>query len=223
MRIISRSQDYYDGYQNYDRKDRFNKVWVRKSKLVEVNVNKLKLFEERCIRLRLGRWDAGYIILAGTVIPYVCNNHYDVSRIRYYFDPQEAFENYKEAYDNDTYHCRWCKKLYYKNFHEFFNFIERYDELCVDLDTPLVLIEPNERYYKEEYSSLRKIKVNINLKSRGITNLLHAATVYQLIDMFVSNVLVNDEMPATTPMTEQEKMQQHGFTHKYSFRKEPKR
>lgn len=218
MRIISKLQDYYDGYQNYNRKDRFNKVWVRKTKEVEVNINDVKIFEDRCIRPRLFHWQAGYFIIAGRVVPYLYRDDY--GDVKYYFEPEEAYKDYNKKFTEEGY--RWWNAPDYKDFKEFFRFIERYDELCIKVNSPLINIKPNSPYYrKERFSPIRVVQTNPNLKKLGATNIGHAATIYQSLNHFVSNVLVNDEMPETTPMTEKEKMQQHGFTHKYSFRKEP--
>ena len=224
MNIMSGHSDYYDGYMNHDRKDMFNKVWKRYYKKTDINVNKVRIFEERAIRLGLSNWRAAYVIVAGKVYPIVIFESY--REVRTYFDADSAYKAYSKAVKEDRWEAtrwRWISAGSKSYFVDFFNFRENYTNLCIELETPIIFIEPNENYYKERHSSIRKVKVNVNLKRLGFSKLYKSYTIYQTLDVFVSNVLVNDNMPDTTPMTEKQKMGQHGFDPNYGFKTRPKK
>ena len=228
MRIISEFSDYYDGYMNHDRKDRFNRVWLRNEKETWINKEELKDLEQRSLRIDRDGWHTGYLILAGVVTPYVVwqDNSYPYNREQTYFYDADSAANYYESQKKPTASPHWrnrywgWEKSIRKDLVEFFGYYADRTDLCILCNTPVILIQPERRSYKEEYISVRSCHIDVNLKEMGLSKVIDAPTIYQTLDVFISNVLINDDMPGTL-MTEKEKMQQHGFTHQYSFRKEP--
>jgi hypothetical protein len=228
MRIISSDSDYYDGYMNHDRKDRFNHVWLRDEREIQINKEKLKDLEHRSLRISRNGWSTGYLILAGVVTPYVAweNGGYPYDKKHKYFYDAEQAANYYKRQKKPTASAHWrhrywgWEKSIRKDLVAFFAPYADRSDLCIGRATPILLIQPQACFYKMEYNALRTCHTDVNLKDMGLSKFIDAPTLYQTLDVFVSNVLINDDMPET-PMTEQQKMDQHGFTHKYSFRKEP--
>lgn len=228
MRIIANERDYYDGHMNYNRKDRFNKVWVRQELEIWINKNHLQDLEKRSLRISRDGWSTGYLILAGVVTPYVVwdNGGYPYDKEKMYFYDAESADEFYRSQKKPTASPHWrhrywgWEKSIMKYLVEFFGDYADRTDLCIMRKTPVLLITPEDRNYKMQHIAVRNCYANVNLKKMGVSKVFDAPTMYQRLDFFISNVLVNDDMP-TTPMTEKEKMQQHGFTHKYSFRKPP--
>jgi len=229
MRIISKERDYYDGYQNHDKKDRFNKLYIRNAREIWINVDRIKEINQRRMRIRSVYWEAMFMVLAGKVVPFIskripgayqAGGSYIEEHYKSYFNADDAWAAYGVDKDDDHARKWWGGRMKHKDFVEFFRPYADLSELNIYRDTPVILVRPDTPQYAGPTDYTRTAYANINLKRYGFTKYMDAPTMYQEIDVFVSNVLINDDMP-TTPMTEKEKMQQHGFTHEYSFRKEP--
>ena len=226
MRIISSYKDYYDGYSERSNTDYITKVWVREEKEIKLHKSKVVILEERSKNAghysiyanRYGRFLVpGYLILAGKVYPFLRNNLYGSKEVPlylkedeikpYYYSPVKEPEKYQPFFRK-----HWNKK----NSEEFFVEYPDMSDLCMELNTPIILFYPS--YYNRDKET-KIVSVNVNLKDLDFSKILDAPSVYQVLDLFVSNILVKDEMPMS-PMSDIEKVESHGFDKKTSFRKE---
>jgi hypothetical protein len=225
MRIISKFKDYYDGFAVYNKTDPLTKVWVRDEKrLVRINKSILTILEDRAKRIKSNNdWYGGYLIISGTVIPFVKLR--EASGLRYnskgniyffeqeehlYFDFNILEQEQPDIISETHYYKKEIKAFFTASYPNMNN-------ICIGVKSPIVLIEPNQDYYKEIYCSLRNCYVNINLKNFGLSKILSAPILYQMLDYFISNVMVDDVMPISS-QTDIEKVQSHGFDKVTSFR-----
>jgi len=220
MRIISKKRDYYDGYQNHDKKDRFNKLYLRKELEFFVKTADIKELEFNHVNLRNWDWHANFMVIGGKVIPFVIQrirDGYAIDKYVSYFDADAAWEAYDKAVPDERGRW-WWNKPSKKKFIQFFDAI--YPSLvhvCIEREIPIFVVEPEENYFNSGVDIVRNVISNVNLLRYGFTKYKGAAEMYQEIDMFISNELVNDEMPAS-PQTNKEKVQSHGFDNEYGFR-----
>lgn len=231
MRIISKYSDYYDGYMNFNRKDPFNKVWVRSEEKIKVNKNELSLFEERKVNLYIYWRDRGtyagktiFFVVAGKIYPAVkvlvdgnwdYYDNYEPDHYEYIFDLETIKQEYPLLLRNN-----WNDTE--TRLNEFFNgFYPDVSELCLSVGSPILMIQPNIDYYEERYSSFRTIHKDINLKDYSFSKMFTAPQIYQELDYFISNIMVNDDMP-DSPQSDIDKVHSHGFDG-WSFRKKGKR
>jgi len=224
MRIIANERDYYDGYMNHDKKDRFNKVWVRKETELLINKKHLVNLEKRSLKIARDGWDTGYLILAGVVTPYVSFSPRSYRDDHVYFytakDANNFYEKQKKpkvSYHWDHFYQGWGKKSLKKYFVAFFAPYPDMTNLCVLNETPVILIQPTARWYTKPHVADRVCYSNVNLKDMGLSKYIDAPTLYQNLDVFVSNVLVNDDM-VMKPISDNVKVKIHGFDPKYGFR-----
>jgi hypothetical protein len=228
MKIISNYRDYYDGYADQFTNDYKIKHYIREQKDIEISKYLLQDLEENLLRTPLD-FRAAYMIIAGNVYPFVSVYNNGTNPDSYYFDTESLMDRYmkeKDILDRE----RKYKKIQYwqwrihpqdidkKNMENFFN--RKYPDmtkLCIEHDTPIIYISPESGWYRNKNRTFRTCTKNVNLKEFGLSKLFTASDMYQIIDMFVSNVLVKDEMPMS-PMSNEEKIQSHGFDKKSSFR-----
>jgi hypothetical protein len=220
MRIISDYKDYYDGHAVYDKTDYMTKVWIRKSEKIKVSKYRLELFEERRVHdfdsIKDMRKDAMFLILAGKVIPFIQKEWYDWENHggwmkKFFFTVEEANAEFKTIKYG---------LLYNEDIKKVFSDYPDMTQLCLDYKAPVILISPSSNDYKDE-TTVRTCETNVNLKELGISKIITAPQLYQMLDYFVSNVLVSDDMPHGV-QTDIEKIEAHGFDKKISFRKEKK-
>jgi len=227
MRIISKFKDYYDGFMNHDKKDYNNKLWVRFEKEVKINMNDLKVFEDRRLWLNHNHHYHCFLVIAGKVYPFIEVYHpggldenlrYHESRRNFYYD----IESYVNDHNiRETSYNKYYKYLFHKDdLIKFFK--EPYPDmtdLCLQVGSPIILIQPEDHTYKDKDSSLRTCVINIRLADLSFSKVMESHSIFQEIDMFVSNIMVDDKMPIS-PMTDLEKVESHGFDKKISFRKQ---
>lgn len=232
MKIISDFRDYYDGYSHYNSEDYKVKHWVRKEEDIQISKYTLESLENDLLRTP-DNFEAAYIIIAGKVHPYISYHKtgyidFDFSGkwvdgyTNYYFDAEtfmEMYKDYKKDYKPKQHYGWWTNTLSERDVKNFFNtkYSDRID-LCLEFDTPIISIRPKTSGYKERERTYRVCTKNVNLKEHGVSKLFNSPEVYQLLDVFIGNVLVKDEMPMS-PMTDLIKIQSHGFDVKTSFRK----
>lgn len=238
MKIFSKFRDYYDGYADYSNDDDKAKYYIREEKEIEISKYLLQNLEDEILRTPQD-FGSHYLIIAGRVHPfvsvytnpgwdYVDNKQiYIESRTDYYFDHVSLMNKYNEVRDRTN---RERKKGKYPWWRWHSGFIERRDvssfftkdypdmtNLCIDHNTPVILISPEWPGYKNKDKTFRTCTKDVNLKEYGLSKVFTAPEIYQILDVFVSNVLVKDEMPMS-PMSNEEKIQSHGFDKKTSFR-----
>ena len=228
MRIISDFRDYYDGLATFDRKDPMTRIWERTSCDYKIEVDKkfFKYFDETKFPfLFSNHWDLGFLIISGKVHPFIrhwipgewkniwskkekyVDSHYD-----YYYNFKTLFEKVPTLVE------RWGKK----EIKQFFN-LDIYPDmtaLCLEVKSPIIVFYPRGSHYfraKLHGENLRSCKVNANLKDMGVSKLYSSPEIYQMLDYFVSNVMVDDQMPKVK-QTDVEKIESHGFDKVISFR-----
>ena len=219
MRIISKFRDYYDGLMDYNKDDYLNRIYVRETKDVKVNFNEIKDLDK--VGVFLGRVTKqklllhnDWIVIAGKVIPYVYTSksswetkpQYKTDlygfRRKFYYDTESIIKDYPEMNYRD----------FIKTVDALFSDKPDMTELCIKLDTPIFRLK-----YSFIEDGLATIEINSELLQLGINTLYDAHQAYQIIDQFMSNVLVKDVMVAR-PLTDIEKLESKGFDKATSFR-----
>lgn len=216
MRIISNFKDYYDGFMVHDRKDPFVRVWVRNfTKDIEVSKYKLEAFDEKLFwfDFKHDRVFGKYLIVAGKVYPLVIKtvwNPYGVSGEEIYYNAEDLINSYKDM-------TPWGAE----NVRKFFKEYPDMTDLCLELKTPLILITEEDLFWDRSSSTFRKVSINPNLKELQFNKVMGSAQLYQTLDYFVSNIMVDDKSPHGV-QTDIEKVEAHGFDKVKSFRKMPR-
>lgn len=218
MRIISNFKDYYDGHAVYDKSDFMTKVWVRKPMEIKISKYHLELFEDRKVHSYDNNdtyRDAMFLIIAGKVIPFIQKQWYSYKmgdrgwKKKFFFTAEEAIDDYGK------------KSFWYdENVREVFGNYPDMTQFCLDYNTPIIFISPSSNGYKDE-TTIRTCETNVNLKELGISKIISAPQLYQTLDYFVSNIMVDDKSPHGV-QTDIEKIEAHGFDKVKSFRKMPR-
>lgn len=224
MRIISKTSDYYDSLMDYS-KDRLNKTWVRAEQKFELPEFRLKEMAEQ--RFYWG-WKIKmfYLVVAGKVYPIIGyhkdgefkNRKYIGAHYEYFYTLEDFDKNHPEE-TRSMFSYRHAKTGYLKNpigerWRTFFKKYNDLTDLCIELESPVILIEPKGKKFK--------CTTNVILKDYQFYKVLPTASAYQELDMFVSNILINDEMVAK-PITDIDKIEAHGFDKKNHLEKRNRR
>jgi len=223
MIIISSFKDYYDGYATRDRQDFREKKWIREPQEIKYSLDKLlkalgnykqKRIFKSFYRGKLAAYESKLLVVSGAVFPIVIRKCLDGSKPWEYF---YSYDSLITAYPDAK---RLEGGFFGYDLKEFFKaYFVHLDDLCIELDSPVLLFDhPEDTRYRHVTGNKTIINVNPVLKNIGFSKHMDSPGVYQLLDYFVSNVLVNDEMPAY-PRTDVEKLESHGFDKKTSFRK----
>lgn len=224
MRIISKFKDYYDGLMDYSN-DRLNRVWLRKKE--EFFIPKFRLKEIDKSHFYWGyKIHMFYLVVAGKVYPVLRYAEegklekfkFNASGYRYYFTledfDKEHPEQTRSRYNSKSANVGYEKGKIKDDWKDFFKEYSDLTELCLEFKTPVFVIKRERTKDKDGFKCI----TNINLKDIEFYKVMDPYTVYQELDMFMSNVMVNDEMPPS-PMSDLEKIDSHGFDRKISFRK----
>jgi len=230
MKIISKFKDYYDGYSYGYNNDPKVRYWIRKTENIDISKYLLTNLEKDILRT-YNNYHSGYLIIAGKIYPFVSiHTEADIHvkpKTEYFFNPDDLMKRHAQE-KNKIMRARkhrnwkwsyWFQSLSKRDVTEFFN--KKYPDmsnLCIEYNTPIILIEPRRPGYQEREKTYRTCVKNINLKDYGLSKVFKAPEIYQILDVFINNVLVDDKMPMS-PMTDLEKVQSHGFDTKISFRK----
>ena len=128
---------------------------------------------------------------------------------KFFFTAEEAIDDYGK------------KSFWYdENVREVFGNYPDMTQFCLDYNTPIIFISPSSNGYKDE-TTIRTCETNVNLKELGISKIISAPQLYQTLDYFVSNIMVDDKSPHGV-QTDIEKIEAHGFDKVKSFRKMPR-
>lgn len=215
MRIISKFNDYYDGLSERGKGDRFTKVWIRKEKTASLHADILERFVYRSIHFWGGlsdRWEQGFLIVAGKVYPFI---KFYKTRWAVKDEPREFFFDFETLLKEKPH----INKSYVKReMRDFFKEYPDMTDVCIELKSPILLIEPNSYYFRHDDYNTFNLKVDASLKKLSFSKVKSSYDVYQEIDYFFSNVLVEDQMPKHN-QTDENKIVSHGFDLKQSFRK----
>ena len=222
MKIISKEKDYYDGLMDHST-DRLNKVWVRKSEKVYLPIFRFKEFD-----MKYFTWgndiNLYFLIVAGKVYPFLSLYNFAKTdpKTGIYTPPYKSYYYNLEDFDREhpeisrSMYIRGVKVGYAKGkikdrWLDFFKpFSLDLTDLCIELNSPIILLRKDKDQFLCE--------TNINLGEIGFSKVMGSFAIYQELDMFISNQLVNDNMPIS-PMTDLEKVESHGFDKVTSFRK----
>lgn len=218
MRIISKFRDYYDGLSEHRGGDYKTKIWIREEKDVEVHERVLVELEERSKYMCVfdGKVRPHYLIIAGKVYPlledYGINTSFSQNKNgKPFMYTIETSKKTKQPF--------FRKHYRYREREEFFGEYPDMTSLCLELDSPVILVSPRNSFYRPDNSRpYRNITINPKLSDWDFQSIMGSPEIYQMIDTFVSNILVKDEMPISE-MTNDEKIQSHGFDKVTSFRK----
>lgn len=140
-----------------------------------------------------GTNDSLYIYDIDTFLKYIDIYDYKFKGFSYTSPVQRLKENFKMASEYDP------------------------SDLHFKYKSPIILLY-NEKYYTRKMC----MTVNPKLKSLRFASQIHPYTAFQEIQMYISGVISNTEFPGETEMSELDKVNQHGFDKKYSFRTRPK-
>ena len=215
MSFISKFKDYYDGLAERGKGDHLTRVYVREEKDIEVYEQVLTELEERSKYMFLigGTVRPIYLIIAGKVYPFLedwkISSWDDPNAKRFMYAPSDV-EKKRQNYFRKHYRERERR--------DFFGEYSDMTQLCLQLNTPIILVCPRSPNYQAgKDRPYRNVAINVKLSKWGFHQVMSAPEIYQVLDTFVSNVLVKDQMPPT-PQTDIEKVEAHGFDKKTSFR-----
>lgn len=217
MYIISKYKDYYDG-------------------AVGLGIDKSIIYERFEIEEVIPRFihqKYGVINWEGEkklhLRRYYCNNSITIEpfiigfcgKTHIVFRSSKMGSNYKYTYDLDE-----MKSLMKKTSKSYFSLSN--NEMNIDdLVSKLTNIDPIEifRRYNTPIFIIKGENISINpiLKEYEFMKIYHPYNAFQEIQMFISGVLASVDDGSNIKMTEKDKVNQHGFDPKYSFRKRPKK
>lgn len=209
MRIFSKFRDYYDGLAEHEKGDYLTCVWTRTEKDVEVYINDIKELDERSKHMFVYGHSIRpcYLIIAGKVYPFLQDRKDPEDKYLY---SVEEVEKRRQGYFRK--HYREQERI------SFFAPYPDMTDLCLRLEAPIILICPySPNYQAGQGRPYRNVAINVKLSDWGFQKVMSAPEVYQVLDVFMSNVMVKDQMPPTQ-QTDIEKVEAHGFDKKTSFR-----
>ena len=144
-----------------------------------------------------------------------------------FFKPYYSFEEFEKAVyiEQQIWRSPRYRRLNqddYKKTVQFFEFYKNKDfaSLHLRLNCPIILTLFVCKRSRGLARELREFEFlcNPNLQEFGFIRIMPAELLYQEIDMYLGNILVNDPMPICF-QTDLEKIAAHGFDIKTSFRK----
>jgi hypothetical protein len=200
-------------------RDRLNRIWVRNE--VETYIPLFRIKELNETHFHWGyKINMFYVVVAGKTYPVLQYSNslegfkYITKSYSYYYTLEEFDKDHPEV-ARSIFNSRSAKVGYAKGkikdqWKDFFRDYKDLTDLCLEFQTPVFRIDKHQGQFL--------ITKNIELKAIEFYKVMDPFTVYQEIDMFMSNVMANDDMPMS-PMTDLEKVESHGFDKKISFRK----
>ncbi|MFW6246988.1 MAG: hypothetical protein ACOC22_02310 [bacterium] len=138
-----------------------------------------------------------------------------------YENPERYFNDVliDYTYDVDEFKKHFKTSWSFADFDEFVEYIKNYDSIDIhrELNSPIFVLDsnPTKYYYNKTFI------INPVLKDYQFYKVFDSFTAFQEIQMYVSGVLGVGENPMIE-ISDKDKITQHGFDPKWSFRKEPK-
>jgi len=159
-----------------------------------------------------GKYYLGFKFIRKILDKWGYDSHKTKTFITYNVD-----EAKKELSFDNEYSWKKSKKNQQKNliaFNAFVDKIKNLDDSKVfsNYHTPIFLIKETDIVFE----------INPELKEFDFYKVVDTYTAFQEVQMYISGVLGTNEDGHDTPMSEKEKVQQHGFDQKYGFRTRPK-
>ena len=229
MLIISKHKDYYDGVvgttgvdktivfertlKEIEDRKKFPKSFQRKSRWNDNN----QLIQHFSYNNKSTKYtDASHFIVGFCGKLYLGFKMYYKNQISPYYT--ETLVDY--TYDVEEFKTHFNQRWSFADFDEFVEYVKNYD--CVDvhreLNTPIFIFDMNMlmKHGRDEHFIINPI-----LKDYQFYNVFDTFTAFQEIQMYISGVLGVGENPMIE-ISDKDKITQHGFDYKWSFRKEPK-
>lgn len=238
MRIISKFKDYYDGIQGLGFDDKL--VFVRhtdniivKEKEIEEYLNKIsykgfssyKSDEYRAKQMfSIPYWEikSNLLIFCGKIYTYYVASFIHNDNKIYAWSINDLIKYFKLNIEYSKSTTHWQPLFWNKN-----NFTNEYSRLetsfkanintdisdfCIKYNCPIILCEE-----AEKYSHKIKLILNPNLKNMNFQRVFNPYQAYQELEMFLGNVLVNDN-DKMIKLSDEDRLYKAGFD-KWSFRK----
>ena len=224
MLIVSKHKDYYDGVvgttgvdktivferttEEIEDRKKFPKSFQRKSRWNDNN----QLIQHFSYNNKSTKYtDASHFIVG------FCGKLYVGFKMIY-----EKQNNYEEiitdiTYDVNEFKTHFNQRWSFADFDEFVEYVKNYDSthLHRELNTPIFIYDIRPTARRDYFI------VNPILKDYQFYKVFDTFTAFQEIQMYISGVLGVGENPMIE-ISDKDKITQHGFDYKWSFRKEPK-
>lgn len=125
------------------------------------------------------------------------------------------------TYDVNEFKTHFNQRFSFVNFDEFVEYVSNYDTIDIhrELNTPIFLLDMN--YFNSPIYEHKHFIINPTLKNYHFYKVFDTFTTFQEIQMYISGVLGVGENPMIE-ISDKNKITQHGFDSKWSFRKPPK-
>lgn len=233
MRIVSKFRDFYDSAKVYDHDH--DDVWVRKTEYhftdnpyiglydgcFIVSVAGVLYYGQRYYKSNRGfTLDYMYAIDMNTPIYHYTKNMKDMAK----FWKSMAFHT--SQYD---WNMKYGNSIKYKSSLPYPITSNEINDLHIKFNSPVMLCQTNEWFrildnvYQIDGSGKGKTAIVINpvLKQVDFHKYLDPFATWQMIDQFRSGVLTKVDDNFNSSISDEDMAKAKGFTHKYSFKKEP--
>jgi hypothetical protein len=228
MLIISKHKDYYDGVVGTTGVDK-TIVFERTLKEIEDWKKFPKSFQ------RKSRWNDNNQLIqrfsySNNSTKYTDASHFIVGFCgklylgfkMIYEKPNTLFKDtiVDITYDVEEFKTHFNQRWSFADFDEFIEYIKNYDCINIhrELNTPIFLLDMN--FLNSAYRSRERFVINPILKDYQFYKVFDTFTAFQEIQMYISGVLGVGENPVIE-ISDKDKITQHGFDPKWSFRKPP--
>lgn len=228
MRIVSDFYDYYDDMQDRS-KDRLNRVYVRTKTFVPLTKSQCNFFEEHTKSLLHFDKDlwirgvgsrtiiySGYLLIAGKLYPYIEDRRSETPVFCWTVE-QARTRGLDEFENKERYWGYGLKRA--SSLEEFFN-QKLPDVSSLSIELKILVAKWKLTRSSEDKHVLGIIK-DYKLKDFEFNKLMDKYSIYQELDIFISNVLVDDTTDADESnrnMTDEDRLKAAGFDKKVSFR-----
>lgn len=234
MYIISKKKDYYDGVVGTMGVDK-EIVYERKERIIEnpeqfpqefTKVNDVReLFRKtnhfHNVKFYPTRENSKYEEVNPIIVGF-CGKLYLGFKLEYELEsegyrlPEKKIDIFYEKEDVKKYiqSHHWGR-----NLDDDYNYIENYDALHIfrEYNTPVFIYDVD---YTKRLFGRETFIINPLLKEYEFYKVFDSFTAFQEIQMFISGVLGIGEKE-TVEISDKDKIEQHGYDRKWSFRKEP--
>lgn len=237
MKIQSNFKDYYDGVQALGHDDSLRYLRIREDfSLAHKGGDAAKIALQAQIEHRMPdvrnkfQRDSWTRIILG-----VCGKLYLGLRLKITGTAETKYKDtYKYFYTTDSLRKHFpdlenetpgYRPYWWSNDSRSFPELGLYDDACDDifvaLASPVFLLDTDGGWGKDHWDRDIRVSIlstNVNLKSLEFYKVLTDYEIYQELEMYLGNVLVGSRMNEA-PLSDIQKVVNHGFDEKYGFRK----
>ena len=241
MYIISKKKDYYDGVVGTMGIDK-EIVYERKEKIIEdskqfpkefAKPNDIRDFFRKTnhfsnLKFYSPKEKSKYEQLHFIILVFCCKLYtiFKLNKKRKKRLPNKIWDasfTTNFIYDSDKIKEHLEIQHWGRNLNDDINYIENYDALHIfrEYKTPVFIYDSNyNRINLRDYKTDDKFIINPLLKKYEFYKVFDSFTAFQEIQMFISGVLEINKKE-TVEISDKDKIEQHGYDKKWSFRKEP--